>query len=128
MDTKLFFGDATAFETPMLAIFAVDTAEDKKTEPRPALLTSAGAFANAAKSMLTSGEFKAGLGEVALLHAPAGLKAERLLLVGLGKAKDLSLDHIRKGAGTAVRAAKPEASTPWPASWTAPVDARSTCW
>ena len=35
------------------------------------------------------------------------MKAERLLLVGLGKAKDFSLDRVRKGAGTAVRAAKP---------------------
>jgi len=61
----------------------------------------------AAAALLASGEFKAGLGEVALLHAPAGVKAERLLLVGLGKAKDLTLDRIRKGAGTAVRAAKP---------------------
>ena len=34
------------------------------------------------------------------------MKAERLLIVGLGKAKDLSLDRLRKGAGTAVRAAK----------------------
>jgi leucyl aminopeptidase len=30
-----------------------------------------------------------------------------LVLVGLGKLKDFSLDRIRKGAGTAVRAAKP---------------------
>ena len=37
------------------------------------------------------------------------MKAERLLLVGLGKVKDLSLDRVRKGAGTAVRAAKPRA-------------------
>jgi leucyl aminopeptidase len=56
--------------------------------------------------LLTSNEFKAALGEVALLHAPSDLKSDRLLLVGLGKAADLSLDRIRKGAGTAVRAAK----------------------
>ena len=65
--------------------------------------------AGAARSLLQSGEFKAGLGEIALMHAPQGLKAERLLLVGLGKAKDISLDRVRKGAGTAVRAAKPRA-------------------
>ena len=70
-------------------------------------MTKASAFADAAESVLSSGEFKAALGEVALLNAPAGLKSGRLLLVGLGKAKDLSLDRIRKGAGTAVRAAKP---------------------
>jgi len=107
MDTKLFFGDATAFETPMLAVFAIDQAEGKDAEPRPALLGAARALQAAATALLASGEFKAALGEVAVLHAPAGLRAERLLLVGLGKAKDLSLDRVRKGAGTAVRAAKP---------------------
>jgi len=107
MNTKLFFGDATAFETPMLAVFAVDLATDKNEDPRPALLATASSFATAAKSLLESGEFKAGLGETAVLHAPLGLKVERLLLVGLGKVKDFSADRIRKGAGTAVRAAKP---------------------
>ena len=107
MDTKLFFGDATAFATPMLAVFAVDLAAGKDAAPQPAPLTSLDAVAGAARGLLQSGEFKAALGEVAVLHAPAGLKAERLLLVGLGKAKDISLDRLRKGAGTAVRAAKP---------------------
>ena len=107
MDTKLLFGDATAFATPMLAVFAIDLAEGKQAEPQPALLTANSTIAAAALALLESGEFKAGLGETALLHAPAGLNAERLLLVGLGKAKDLSLDRVRKGAGTAVRAAKP---------------------
>jgi leucyl aminopeptidase len=107
MNTKLFFGDAAAFETPMLAMFAVDLAVGKGAEPRPALLSSLSAIQTAASALLASGEFKAGLGEIAVLHSPAGLKAERLLLVGLGKAKDFSLDRLRKGAGTAVRAAMP---------------------
>ena len=107
MDTKLFFGNAAAFATPMLAVFAVDLSSDKNAEPRPSLLTGDGDLQRAAATLLASGEFKAGLGEVAVLHSPAGLKADRLLLAGLGKAKDYSLDRVRKGAGTAVRAAKP---------------------
>jgi leucyl aminopeptidase len=107
MDTKLVFGNAAAFATPMLAMFAVDLAADKNAEPRPAALTSSADLQRAVATLLASGEFKAGLGEVALLHAPAGVKGERLLLVGLGKAGEFSLDRIRKGAGTAVRAAKP---------------------
>ena len=51
-------------------------------------------------------EFKAGLCETLLLHGPAGMKAERLLIVGAGKAKKLSLGELRKAAGAAVRAAK----------------------
>ena len=107
MDTELLFGDASAFETPMLAVFAVDLAEGKDADSRPVPLVAAGGFEAATRAVLQSGEFKAALGETVLLHAPTGLNAERLLLVGLGKAKDFTLDKLRKGAGTAVRAAKP---------------------
>ena len=107
MDTHLLFGNAIDTETPMLAVFAVDIAAAKNEKPQPVLLTSLNNIEDAARRLIESGEFKATLGEVVLLHAPTGLKAERLLLVGLGKSKDLSLDRVRKGAGTAVRAAKP---------------------
>jgi leucyl aminopeptidase len=107
MDTKLFFGAADGFITPMLVVFAVDVATGRSAEPLSALLTTSDHVANAAARRLAVGEFKATLGETLLLHAPAGIKAERLLIVGLGKAKDLSIDKVRKGAGTAVRQAKP---------------------
>ncbi len=111
MDTKLLFADAHGFQTPMLAVFAVDLSLAKGAQPRPSLLTSSSEVAGAARSVLASGEFKAALGETLLLHAPDGprayaLSAQRLLLVGLGKAADYSLVNIRKGAGTAVRVAK----------------------
>ena len=111
MNTKLIFADAGGFHTPMLALFAVDLATGKNADARPVLLTSSRNLADAAMRVLSPGEFKAALGETALVHASDGLKsaglhAERLLIVGLGKAKDFSLDKIRKGAGTAVRAAK----------------------
>ena len=107
MDTKLLFQDAAGSQTPMLAVFAVDIAVGKDAEPLPALLTTSDAVTNAAAKVLATGEFKATLGETLLLHAPGGLKAERLLVVGLGKAEALSVDEVRKGAGAAVRAAKP---------------------
>jgi leucyl aminopeptidase len=107
MNTRLLFQDAAAFATPMLAVFAVDVSIIKDADPLPALLTTSDAISNAAERLLSSGEFKAAAGETVLLHAPDGLKAERLLLIGLGKSKALSIDAIRRGAGTAVRAAKP---------------------
>jgi len=107
METKVIFQHAAALATPMLAVFAVDIAVGKDTEPMPVLLTTSDEITHAAARFLPSGEFKAALGETLLLHAPAGLKAERLLIVGLGKAKSLSPDEIRKGAGAALRAAKP---------------------
>jgi leucyl aminopeptidase len=107
MDTKLAFLDAAGFQSPMLAVFAVDIAAGKDADPLLALLTTSDAVTDAAAKVLASGEFKATPGETLLLHAPSGLKAERLLIVGLGKAKNLSVDDVRKGAGTAVRSAKP---------------------
>jgi leucyl aminopeptidase len=106
--TKLLFQQTTSdFATPLLAVFAVDIATAKDALPSPALLTTSDAIANAATPWLTSGEFKATLGETLLLHAPAHLKAERLLIIGLGKAKALTPHEVRKGAGVAVRFAKP---------------------
>jgi leucyl aminopeptidase len=107
MDTKLLFQDAAGFQTPMLAVFAVDIAVGKDAEALPAMLTTSDALTDAAAKVLASGEFKATMGETLLLHTPSGLKAERLLIVGLGKAKNLSVDEVRKGAGAAVRVAKP---------------------
>ena len=107
MNTSLLFQDAAAFQTPLLAVFAVDIASGKDKPALPALLTTSGALADSAARVIASGEFKAQLGETLLLHAPAGIKAERLLIVGLGKGSKLSVDEVRKAAGTAVRAAKP---------------------
>ena len=94
-------------QTPMLVVFAVDEATGKDAEPQLALLTASTNVTNATARLLASGEFKAKLGETLLVHTPARLQAERLLIVGLGKAADLSTDEVRKGAGTAVCSAKP---------------------
>src|SRR5260370_40822825 len=107
MVETLLVEDSAGFQTPMLEVLSVDIAIGKAAEPLVALLTTSDAVTDAAAKVLASGEFKATLGETLLLHAPGGLKAERLLGVGLGKGKGLSVDEGRKGAGTAVRAAKP---------------------
>ena len=107
MDTRLIFQDAASFATPMLTVFAVDVSVGKDADALPALLSTSDSITNAASKVLASGEFKAGLGDTLLLHSPNGLKAERLLVVGLGKAQSLSVDEVRKGAGAAIRAAKP---------------------
>jgi leucyl aminopeptidase len=55
-----------------------------------------------------SGEFKGKFLDTALLHAPAGWKARRLLAVGGGPAEQLGAAELRKVAGTAVRFLKPK--------------------
>jgi leucyl aminopeptidase len=107
MDMKLVFQDAAGFQTPLLAVFAVDVATGKDADPLIALLTTSDAITNAAATLIASNEFKGSLGEQVVLRGPGGLKAERLLIIGLGKTKNLGVDEVRKAAGAAVRWAKP---------------------
>jgi leucyl aminopeptidase len=107
MTSRLLFQDPAGFVTPLLVVFAVDIATGKDDPASPALLTTSDALAEAAAPWLSSGEFKASLAETLLLHKPNGLKAERLLVIGLGKAGKLTANEVRKGAGAAVRFAKP---------------------
>jgi len=109
MRTQLTFTPPAEIETEVLAILAVDTqtAKGADAKPEPTLLTANEALKAAAASALSSGEFKAGAHETLLLHAPAGLKAKRLLIVGLGKQNKVVVHGVRTAAGTAVRFVKP---------------------
>ena len=109
MKTDLSFAPLAQVETELLAVMAADmqTAKGPDAKPQPVLLTSDEAVKTAAATVLASGEYKAGANETLLLHAPAGLKARRLLLVGLGKQAKTTVNSVRNAAGTAVRFAKP---------------------
>jgi len=109
MKTQLKLAPLSGIETEILAVLAVDTqtSKDSDAKPLPALLTADVTVQAAAKAILASGEFKAGANETALLHAPAGLAAKRLLLVGLGKQAKVTAHAVRSAAGTAVRFIKP---------------------
>jgi len=109
MRTELSFSAPSQIQTELLAIAAVDTqtAKGPDAKPQVELLTSDAEVKKAAAAVLSSGEFKAGANETLLLHAPAGLKAKRLLFVGLGKQSKVNVHSVRSAAGTAVRFAKP---------------------
>ena len=104
MQTKLISAKLDRVSSGLLVIFALDTADKKQTKPVIKLLNSGNPLSKATSAILSSGEFAAGSCETALLHVPAGFKAERILLVGLSK---LTTTEVRKAAGTAVRFAKP---------------------
>ncbi len=104
MQTKFISAKLDRLSSPLLVIFALDTAEKKQTKPAIKLLTAGGALSKATAPILNSGEFAAGSCETALLHEPDGFKAERILLVGVAK---LTAAEVRKAAGAAVRFAKP---------------------
>jgi leucyl aminopeptidase len=109
MKTQLSFAPLSQIKTELLAVLAADTQTDKAPDakPQPILLTADAAVKAAAAAVLASGEFKAGANETILLHAPAGLAAKRLLLVGLGKQPKTTVHSVRSAAGTAVRFIKP---------------------
>ncbi|QNI34951.1 leucyl aminopeptidase [Alloacidobacterium dinghuense] len=107
MKTTLQTGSAAAIETELLVVFTTDAATGKDAKPEISLLADEEAIQKAAANVLTTGEFASGGNEAILLHAPAGLKARRLLLVGLGKSAKCTVHDVRKAAGTAVRFAKP---------------------
>jgi leucyl aminopeptidase len=111
MKTDLSFSPLAQIETELLAVTAIDTqtAKGPDAKPQPVLLTSDEAVRAAAAAVLSSGEYKAGANEAVLLHAPAGLKAKRLLIVGLGKKAKATIHSVRNAAGTAVRYTKPRA-------------------
>jgi leucyl aminopeptidase len=109
MKTELSFAPPAETDTELLAVLAWDTQTEKgpDAKPEPTLLTTDDEIAAAARAVLTSGEFKAGANETLLIHAPAGLKARRLLVVGLGKQARVTVNAVRLAAGTAVRFCKP---------------------
>jgi len=109
MKTQLSFANLAEIETELLAVLAADTQASKAPDakPQPVLLTADAAVKAAAAAVLAGGEYKAGANETLLLHAPAGLAAKRLLIVGLGKQAKATVHGVRNATGTAVRFTKP---------------------
>src|SRR5947209_20351151 len=111
MRTELSFTPLAEIKTELLAVLAVDAQTEKGPNAKaiPELLTSDPRVKSAAAAVLESGEFKAGANETVLIHAPAGLGARRLLIVGLGKKAKATAHSVRNASGTAVRFTKPRA-------------------
>jgi leucyl aminopeptidase len=105
--TTLLHQSPADLATPLLVVFAADNSAATAKDATPTLLTTNAALLSAATPWLTSADFKAALNETFLLPAPAGLKAQRLLLVGLGKSDKLTPHELRKAAGVAIRFARP---------------------
>src|SRR5215471_2726439 len=101
MQTLLKLSSPAEVETECLAVVALDHGEKDKNLAR--LATDDKAVADAAAELIASGEVTGKIFETVLLHAPRGLKAKRLLIIGGGKAKTFSTYELRKAAGTAVR-------------------------
>src|SRR5579872_3255605 len=109
MKTNLNLSSPAQVETDCLVVVVLDKSEksaDKNAKPDLSVESSDPAIQAAAADVLVNGEVTGKPFEITLLHAPAKLKAKRLLLIGGGKAKTFSAFDLRRVAGAAVRTLK----------------------
>src|ERR1700742_2443248 len=86
-------------ETDALVSYVFD-----ETDPIQGTLADIDKSANGLlKKLATGAEFSGKPLEMTLIHAPSGLKAARLLLVGAGKREKFDVATLRKIAGAATR-------------------------
>ena len=106
--TFLPLQDLSTHPAELLVLFAVDSksAADAAATAAPKLQHPGAAIDAATQAVFASGEYKAGVNELVLLHAPARMAAKRLLIAGLGAHAAADLHAVRKAAGAAVRYAK----------------------
>src|SRR5215813_11993686 len=105
MKTTLSLSPPAQVETECLVAVVLDRGEKDKTD---AFVSSTdNAILQAASAIISSGDVSAKNFETTWLHAPSGLNAKRLLLIGGGKSQSFSTTELRKVAGAAVRALKP---------------------
>src|SRR3989442_14909919 len=90
-----------SIETEALATYIFEQSDP--VEGRVAELDRAAA--GAIRRLAQSGELTGKTLEMTLLHNPAGLKAQRLLLIGAGKREQFTGAPLRKTAGEIGRAA-----------------------
>lgn len=96
---------ASALETPLLVLpwcQALDQAPERPTRDLDSLDESLGLTLTRA---VTSGDFRAGRGEMSLLYRQAASGPDRVLLIGVGDRAELSLERFREAAGRAAKRA-----------------------
>ena len=107
MNVTLAYSNASDVSSDCLVAVVLDhnSSKDKDAKPEPKVAAEK-AVNDAVSDILASGDVSAKSLEITLIHAPRGLKAKRLMLIGGGKAAKFSTDEVRKIGGAAVRFAK----------------------
>jgi len=95
LDTKNYAG----IESDALVTYVFEDAEPLQGRVAEIAAATGGLL----KKLASSGELTGKMLELTLIHAPAGLKAARLLLVGVGKRDAFNGATLRKVAGAALR-------------------------
>ena len=99
--------DPTSFDAEALVVLAVDGGD--KDNNKPEFQAKSDVFSKAAADLVASKEITGRFLETNTLHKPEGVKAKRLLVLGVGKAKNFTSAELRKAAGASVRALKKSA-------------------
>jgi len=99
MNCQVKVGDSNKESTEVLVIAGY---EDEKTVPK----TYQGldkALGGHLQELRTNGEFSGKNQQAVLVHTRGAIPAKRILLMGLGKKKDVTLDRVRQAMGTAAK-------------------------
>jgi leucyl aminopeptidase len=99
MDVKVKLGRIEKEEDEVIVLGHFE--EDPNLQRETAFVDKA--IGGEIKKVLASGEFSGKANQVLLLHTRGEIPAKRVLLVGLGKKKDASLERVRQAMGTATR-------------------------
>src|ERR1700704_1913532 len=102
MQTTLETKPFAAIETDVLVSYVFEETDPVQGRISEVDQAAAGLLRKLAKSSERTGKTL----EFTLIHAPAGLKAARLLLVGAGKRDQFNVSTLRKIAGAALRSLK----------------------
>jgi len=65
-----------------------------------------GALGGMISDLIGAGDFRAKMGETAVLYSRGAVPARRVMLIGLGERSSFALDHVRRVAAMAARAAR----------------------
>jgi leucyl aminopeptidase len=88
----------------MVSLLDWDLAEDKPITGAVGAVDQA--LGGAIKALLLGGDLKGKLNKTAVLYPRGVIPAQRVIVVGIGKAQDLTLDKVRQAAGTAAKKAR----------------------
>jgi leucyl aminopeptidase len=108
VDIRVAVDDIKRFQGDGLVVGLWEAAGAARRRVQPGLSGAAGlvdaALAGGIRALVASGEIRGKWGEQALLHPAGRLPATRLLVVGLGKREELTLERLRAVCGEVARA------------------------
>jgi leucyl aminopeptidase len=99
LDIRIVIGDVTRFQGDAVVVSLFEGVK----LPGGATGAVDAALGGTIRKLIRAGEVTGKWGEQTLIHVPAKLPAERILVMGLGKPEDFTLDRVRSVSAEAVK-------------------------